>query len=192
MMMKKLFALMLMTLAAPAFAEEVKEAAKPFFTLRSTEFVVTIAFLLFVGLLVYLKVPGLLMGLLDKRADAIKASLDEAKALRDDAQRLLASYERKQREVQEQSARIVTHARNEATAAAAKAREDLKGSIARRIKAAEDQIASAEAAAIREVRNRAVALAVAAAGDVMAKSLSDRDGDALIDESITLVEARMH
>lgn len=192
MVMKKLLILLLMTLAAPAFAEEVKEAAKPFFTLRSTEFVVTIAFVLFIGLLVYLKVPGLLMGLLDKRADAIKASLDEAKALRDDAQKLLASYERKQREVQEQSARIVAHARDEATAAAARAKEDLKASIARRVKAAEDQIASAEAAAIREVRNRAVAVAVAAAGDVMAKSLTAKDGDALIDTSIALVEARMH
>ena len=94
--------------------------------------------------------------------------------------------------MQEQSARIVAQARDAANAAAARAREDLKDSIARRIKTAEDQIASAEAAAIREVRNRAVAVAVAAAGDVMAKSLTASDGDALIDESIKLVEARMH
>ena len=189
--MKKLLALLLL-LASPAFAEEAKEAAKPFFSLRSTDFVVTIAFLVFIGFLIYMKVPGMLLGLLDKRAEAIKASLDEAKALRDEAQMLLASYERKQREVQEQSARIVAQARDAANAAAARAREDLKDSIARRIKTAEDQIASAEAAAIREVRNRAVAVAVAAAGDVMAKSLTASDGDALIDESIKLVEARMH
>ena len=191
MVMKKLLALLLL-LASPAFAEEAKEAAKPFFSLRSTDFVVTIAFLVFIGFLIYMKVPGMLGGLLDKRAEAIKASLDEAKALRDEAQMLLASYERKQREVQEQSARIVAQARDAANAAAARAREDLKDSIARRIKTAEDQIASAEAAAIREVRNRAVAVAVAAAGDVMAKSLTASDGDALIDESIKLVEARMH
>ena len=192
MTMKKLLLPLLLVTAYPAIAEEQHAAAEPFFSLHSTEFVVTIAFLLFIGLLVYLKVPGLLMGLLDKRAEGIKASLDEAKALRDDAQKLLASYERKQREVQEQSARIVAQARDEAAAAAAKAKEDLKGSIARRVKTAEDQISSAEAAAVREVRNRAVSVAVAAAGDVMAKSLTAKDDDALIDGAIKLVETRMH
>lgn len=190
MMMKKLIPL-LMLVASPAMAEEMAEA-EPFFSLRSTEFVVTIAFLAFVGLLIYLKIPALLTGLLDKRAEGIKASLDEAKALRDEAQKLLASYERKQREVQDQSARIVAQARDEAAAAAAKAKDDLKASIARRVKTAEDQIASAEAAAVRAVRDRAVTIAVAAAGDVMAKSLTAKDGDALIDGAITLVEARMH
>lgn len=189
MMMKKLLPL-LMLLATPALAEEA--VAKPFFSLRSTEFVVTIAFLAFVGLLIYLKIPGLLTGLLDKRAEGIKASLAEARALRDEAQKLLASYERKQRDVQDQSARIVAQARDEATAAAAKARDDLKAAIARRVKTAEDQIASAEAAAVREVRNQAVSVAVAAAGDVMAKSLTAKDGDVLIEDGIRLVEARMH
>ena len=84
MVMKKLLPLTLL-LAAPAFAEEAHEAAVPFFSLRSTEFVVTVAFLVFIGFLIYMKVPGMLMGLLDKRAEGIKASLDEAKALRDDA-----------------------------------------------------------------------------------------------------------
>ena len=194
MMMKKLIPL-LMLVASPAMAEEVATEmakAEPFFSLRSTEFVVTIAFLAFIGLLIYLKIPALLTGLLDKRAEGIKASLDEAKALRDEAQKLLASYERKQREVQDQSARIVAQARDEAAAAAAKAKDDLKASIARRVKTAEDQIASAEAAAVRAVRDRAVTIAVAAAGDVMAKSLTAKDGDALIDGAITLVEARMH
>ena len=194
MMMKKLIPL-LMLVATPALAEEVATEmakAEPFFSLRSTEFVVTIAFLAFVGLLIYLKIPALLTGLLDKRAEGIKASLDEAKALRDEAQKLLASYERKQREVQDQSARIVAQARDEAAAAAAKAKDDLKASIARRVKTAEDQIASAEAAAVRAVRDRAISIAVAAAADVMAKSLTAKDGDALIDGAITLVEARMH
>ena len=194
MMMKKLLPLLLL-LASPAMAEEVATEmahAEPFFSLRSTEFVVTIAFLVFIGLLVYLKIPSLLTGLLDKRGEGIKASLDEAKALRDEAQKLLASYERKQREVQDQSARIVAQAREEAAAAAAKAKDDLKAAIARRVKTAEDQIASAEAAAVRAVRDQAISVAVAAAGDVMAKSLTAKDGDALIDQSIQLVETRMH
>lgn len=87
---------------------------------------VLIAFLIFVGVLLYLKVPGTLMGMLDKRASGIKSELEEARALREEAQTLLASYERKQKEVQEQADRIVAAAKEEATVAAEEAREDLK------------------------------------------------------------------
>lgn len=177
----------LLALTAPARAE-----AEPFFTLRSTEFVVTLAFIVFIGAVIYFKVPGILIGLLDKRAAGIKADLAEARALRDEAQKLLASYDRKQRDVQEQSARIVTQAEEEAKAAGAKARQDLAASIARRVKAAEDQIASAEAAAVREVRDRAVSVAVAAAGDLLAKGMTAKDANAMIEASITEVDARMH
>ena len=142
--------------------------------------------------MIYFKVPGILIGLLDKRAAGIKADLAEARALRDEAQKLLASYDRKQRDVQEQSARIVAQAEEEAKAAGAKARQDLAASIARRVKAAEDQIASAEAAAVREVRDRAVSVAVAAAGDLLAKGMTAKDANAMIEASITEVDARMH
>ena len=98
----------------------------------------------------------MLAGMLDKRADGIRTDLDEARGLREEAQALLASYERKQREVQDQADRIVAQARAEAEAAAEQAKADLRQSIDRRLAAAEDQIASAEAAAVREVRDRAV------------------------------------
>ena len=100
-------------------------------------------------------------------AAAIKADLDEARALREEAKSILATYERRQKEVQEQADRIVSSAKEEAMAAAAQAKADLKASIARRLAAATDQIASAEAAAIRQVREQAVAVAIAAAGDVL-------------------------
>ena len=153
---------------------------------------VLIAFLLFVGVLVYLKVPGLLGKKLDERAEGIHAELEEARTLREEAQTLLASYERKQKEVQEQSERIVEHAKQEAAAAAEQAKEDLKGTIARRLKAAEDQIASAEAGAVKEVRDQAVTIAVAAARDVIAKQMSATDANKLIDDSIAEVDAKLH
>lgn len=174
--------------AGPAMAAE----GEPFFTLRSTEFVVTIAFLLFIGVLVYFKVPALIGGLLDKRAAGIKAELDEARALHDEARSILASYERKQKEVQEQADRIVETAKREALAAAEQAKADLKASIKRRLAAAEDQIASAEAAAVREVRDRAVNVAVAAAGDLIAAKMTAAEKNKLIDASIGEVETRMH
>jgi F-type H+-transporting ATPase subunit b len=186
--MRNIIALVLTTgVASPALA-----ATGPFFSLSNTNFVVLIAFLLFIGVLFYFKVPGLLGGKLDERADGIKSELDEARALREEAQTLLASYERKQKEVQEQSERIIATAREEATIAADKAKEDLKKSIARRLAAAEDQIASAEAAAIRDVRDQAIAIAVAAAKDVIAKQMSAADGNKLIDDAIAQVGEKLH
>lgn len=173
--------------ASPALA-----ASGPFFSLGNTDFVVLLGFLLFIGVLFYFKVPTLIGAQLDKRADGIKSELDEARALREEAQALLASYERKQKEVQEQADRIILHAKQEATEAGEQAQEDLKASIARRLKAAEDQIASAEASAVREVRDEAIRVAIGAAKDVVAKKMTATDGNKLIDAAIAEVDSKMH
>jgi len=185
--MKKLSVIILIMAATPAFAESAA-----FFSLYNPHTVVLVAFLIFAGALVYFRVPHLLAGLLDKRADGIRKDLDEAKALRDEAQSLLASYERKQKDVAEQSKRIIEGAEREAREAAKLAKEDLKASIARRLAAADEQIASAESAAIREVRDRAVQIAVAAAREVVAANLTATRESALIDDSIKTVATRLH
>lgn len=184
--MKKL-SILLALVASPAMA-----ASGPFLSLQNTNFVVLIAFLCFIGLLVYMKVPAKLTGMLDARAATIKAELDEARSLREEAKSILATYERRQKEVQEQADRIVSSAREEALAAAAQAKEDLKASIARRLASATEQIASAEAGAIRQVREQAVAVAVAAAGEVLSKQMTADAASASIDEAIAQVEARLH
>ncbi|WP_424985018.1 F0F1 ATP synthase subunit B [Microbulbifer sp. S227A] len=173
--------------ASPALA-----ASGPFFSLENTNFVVLLAFLLFIGVLFYMKVPGKLGGMLDGRAEGIKSELDEARALREEAQTILASYERKQKEVQEQADRIVTTARDEAAQAAEQAKADLQLSIERRIAAAEGQIASAEASAIKEVRDQAVLIAVATAREVIGKQMTAADGNKLIDNAIAEVDAKLH
>lgn len=174
--------------ATPALAA----GDKPFFSLSNTDFVVSVAFLIFIGILVYYKVPGLVGGMLDKRAISIKAELDEAKALREEAQSLLASYERKHKEVQEQADRIVASAKEEATNAAVAAKEDIAASIVRRLTAAEEQIASAQAAAVKAVRDQAISVAVGAAKDVMAKQMDAKSAGALIDTSIATVGEKLH
>ncbi|WP_137109979.1 F0F1 ATP synthase subunit B [Rhodobacter sp. SY28-1] len=184
--MKKL-SILLTLLASPAMA-----ATGPFFSLQNTNFVVLVAFIAFIGILIYMKVPAKITGMLDARAATIKAELDEARALREEAKSILATYERRQKEVQEQADRIVSAARDEALAAAAQAKEDLKASIARRLASATEQIASAEAAAIRQVREQAVSVAIAAAGDVLSKQMTADAASASIDEAITQVEARLH
>lgn len=181
-----------LSLGLALFATPSLAASGAFVSLANTNFIVLLAFLLFVGVLVYLKVPGLLMGMLDKRAEAIRAELNEAKALREEAQTILASYERKQREVQEQSQRIIEHAKQEAELAAEQAKEDLKVSIARRIQAAEEQIGSAQAKVVKEVRDEAIKVSIAAARDVIAKQMTAASGNKLIDEAITTVEAKLH
>ncbi len=173
--------------AGPAMA-----ATGPFISLNNTNFVVLIAFLVFVGVLVYMGVPGKLTGMLDARAVQIKADLEEARNLREEAKTILASYERKQREVQEQSDRIVAGAREEAMVAAKQAKADLKTAIARRLAAAQDQIASAEASALRQVKERAVSVAVAVAGDVLAKQMTAETAALSIDDAISQVELRLH
>lgn len=184
--MKKLIVFLTLT-ASPALA-----ASGPFFSLRNTNFVVAIAFLVFIGILIYFKVGTQIGAMLDKRAAGIKSDLDEARALHDEARSVLASYERKQKEVEAQAGKIVETAKREAMAAAEQAKEDLRSSIARRMASAEEQIASAEAAAVRQVRDTAVNVAIAAAGDVIAGQMTAARKNKLIDDAIGEVEAKLH
>ena len=190
--MKYALAAFLTVAASPVLAASKNPFSADFWSLSNTDMIVLIAFLIFIGILIKFKVPAMLTGLLDQRAAGIRSDLDEAKSLREDAQTLLASYERKQREVAEQAERIVANAKEEATRAAEQAKVDIKASITRRLASAEDQIESAKAAAIRDVRNQAVTVAVAAAQDVIAKQTTAADADKMIDDSIAEVGAKLH
>ncbi len=186
--MRNLVSLGILALSAsPALA-----AGGPFLSLYNTNFVVLLAFLVFVGIILWAKVPGRLGGMLDARAAGIRANLDEARALRDEAKAVLASFEAKQKEVEVQSARIVAAAKSEAEEAAKAAKADLEQSIARRMAAAEEQIAAAETAAIAQVREQAITVAVAAAADILAKQSTAEGVAASIDEAITQVAAKLH
>lgn len=175
-------------LAAPAFAAE----EGPFFSLRNAEFVIGVAFILFIVALFYFGVPKMIGKMLDARAEGIRKSLDEAKALREEAKVLLASYEAKSREVTAQADRIVAQAKNEAEIAAKQAKADLAKAIDRRLTAAGEKIASAEAAAIRSVREQAVGVAVSVAAEVLAKQSTAASAKASIEEAIDQVAARLH
>lgn len=185
--MVRLTVVLVALLASPAFA-----ASGPFISLRNTNFVVIIAFAIFIGIVLYLGVPKMLGGLLDKRAAAIKAELDEAKSLREEAKALLASYEKKQTEVQAQADRILEAAKAEAAAAAEQAKADIVSSVARRLAAAEDQIASAEASAVKEVRDQAILVAIGAARDIISKQMTEAESNSLIDASIDDVGSKLH
>ena len=175
--------------ASPAFAAV---AGKPFFSLYNTDLIVLVAFVIFVGVLIYYKVPGRVTGILDDRASTIKSELDEARRLREEALELHASFERKQAEVKDKAARIVEKAKADAQIAADETKAEIEASIERRLKAAEEQIASAEAAALRQVRDRAAAVAVSAAGDIIAKNMDDARSDQLIADATEAAGKYLH
>lgn len=185
--MRNILTSLIVLLATPALA-----ASGPFVSLSNTNFVVLIAFLLFVGLLIYLKVPGKLSGMLDERANGIQSELDEARSLREEAQSILAEYERKQKEVQNQADQIILHAKEEAKNAAAAAKDNLKASIKRRLASAEDQILSAQTAAVKEVKDTAVIVAIAAAKDVISSGMNVSHANELIETAIKDTNGKFH
>jgi len=160
--------------------------------LNNTNIVVGIGFVIFVAVLIYFGVPGMIARKLDERSVRIKAELDEARALRDEAQTLLAGYERRQKEVKAQAEDIVVAARREAEKAAEAAKEEIRKSVARRLHTAGEQIAAAEQAAVRQIRDQAVTVAVAAAGDVLRGQIQATEANRLIDAAIDEVGAKLH
>jgi F-type H+-transporting ATPase subunit b len=154
------------------------------FNPRMPEFWVMVAFLLFVGLLAYYGVHNLIGRALDARADAIRKELEEARRLREEAQELLADYQRKSREAEDEARSIIEQARREAEALAAETRKGLKDSLERRTKMAEEKITRAEAQAVGEVRSSAVDVAIAAAEQILKTRLAGSAGESLVNQSI--------
>lgn len=121
---------------------------------------------------------------LDDRAETIKAQLDEAEKLREEAQELLASYKRKQQEAEEEAAKILQRAKDEAARLEVKSKEDLANALKRREAAATARIAQAEASAIAEVQALATRVALSAAQALMAENISAQKANAMIDAAI--------
>jgi F-type H+-transporting ATPase subunit b len=153
---------------------------------------VLVAFLMFVGLLVYLKVPATVTRMLDDRSAKIAQELDQARKLREEAQALLEGYQKKRAEAERDAAAIVAQAKVDAGEFAAEARRKLAETLERRSRQAEQKIAQAEAAAVKEVRTIATDIAVAAATSLVADAAKGPKGDALIADSIAAVKSRLN
>ena len=160
--------------------------------LQDATFWVLISFLIFVGLVVYYKVPGMIAAALDKRAADIAHELDETRKLREEAQQVLASYQRKQRDAEKEAQAIVEQAREEAERLAVETKDNLAAHVERRTKLAEDKIAQAEAQALQEVRAVAADVAVAAARTIIEQKLDGARATQLLDKSIAEVKAKLH
>lgn len=151
-----------------------------------------VGLVLFLALIVYLKVPGMMAKSLDERAANISKELDEAKRLREEAQGLLAEYQRKRKEAEAEAAQIIASAEREATALTEEARQKTEEFVTRRNALSEQKIRQAEADAIGAVRSAAVDLAIAAAERVIAGKADTSTRDALFKDAVGKVQSRLN
>ena len=154
------------------------------------EFWVLVAAAIFVAV-VWKPVRKSLIGTLDERAARIRAELDEAKKLRDEAEQLLAQYQQKEREAAAEAAAIIAHAVEDAERIAAQSARDLDQALARRQRLAEERIAQAEMKALDEIRAVAVDVAIGAAREVIQSQIDDERGGALLDAAIAALPQRL-
>ena len=160
--------------------------------LSDPTFWVLVAFLIFLGIAGWLKVHDIVITGLDGHSARIKAELDEAQRLREEAQATLATYQRKQREALQEAEQIMAHAREEAEIAGKESCAALEVALQRREAQAVDKIAQAEAAALQEVRDLTVDVALAATRKVLGDSLQDDKADALVDAAIKELPDKLH
>lgn len=151
-----------------------------------------IALVIFLGIVVYLKVPGQIGKALDARADKIRHELEEARKLREEAQELLAEYQRKRKAAEAEASDIVAAARHEADLLAKEARKKTEDFVARRTAMAEQKIGQAEAQAMADVRSAAVDIAIAASQKLIAQKASGAGADALFKQGLAELKSRMN
>ena len=151
-----------------------------------------IGLIIFLGLLVYLKVPGMITKGLDDRADKIRNELDEARRLREEAQQLLAEYQRKRKDAEKEAGELIAAAEHEASGLVAEARQKTEDYVKRRTAMAEQKIALAEAEAVNEVRQSAIDIAVSAAETLIAEKADDKTTDELFKSSVKELKERLN
>ena len=155
-------------------------------------FYAMIALFIFLGYMLYLKVPGMMGKALDGRAEKISDELADARRLREEAQQLLAEYQRKRKEAEKEAAGIISSAEHEAKAIAAEAKKKTEEYIVRRTALAEQKITQAESQAILDVKSSAVDIAVAATESILASKLTGKTSEDYFAKSISEVKTHLN
>jgi F-type H+-transporting ATPase subunit b len=156
------------------------------------EFWVAVAFVIFLAGLGYLGVHRMLLTAIDDRRARIKAELDEARRLRDEAQALLAQYQGKRQEAEREAEGIIAGATAEAERMAVEAKAKMEEFVARRTKLAETKIAQAEAQALADVRSAAADAAVAAAEQILTQTAKGQVAQDLLTQGIEDVKKKLN
>lgn len=151
-----------------------------------------VGLIIFMGIVLYLKVPAMVTKSLDERADKIRDELDEARKLREEAQNLLAEYQAKRQAAQKEADEIVSAAKREANVLSEDAARKTAEFVERRTASAEQKIAQAEAQAMAEVRASAVDVAIAAAEQIVAGKVTGATASGLIKSSISEIKTKLN
>ena len=155
------------------------------------QFLVLVAFVITIALIgktVYQKVSSAL----DERSEGIRRNIEEATRLREEAQDLLASYQRKQRDAANEAKEIAERAKGESEYLAEKSAADMDAMIERRKRQAKDRIAQAEVTARDEIRAAAIDVALEASRRILADKVSGKKGATLIDAAIKDLPSLLH
>jgi F-type H+-transporting ATPase subunit b len=158
----------------------------------SPDFWVAVSFVIFIGVLIYFGAHRMIIDAIDGRRDRIKAELDEARRLKDEAAALLAEYRRKQQEAEREAAAIIEGARAEADRLGIEAMAKMEEFLTRRTKLAETKIAQAEAQALADVRSAAAEAAVAAAEKVLSTTVKGKVADDLLAAGIADIKGKLN
>lgn len=158
---------------------------------ESPEFWVAVAFVIFVAA-IFRPIRRQLFSALDARGERIRATIEEAHSLREEAQRLLAESKRKHRDALKEAEEILDHAKAEADRLGEHAQQELEASLRRREQIALDKIAQAEAQAVQEVRNQAIDVALEATAKLIEGKLDKARSDALVAQAIRDLSEKLH
>jgi F-type H+-transporting ATPase subunit b len=162
------------------------------FKLSEPEFWVMVAFFIFVGILVYVGVHRKILDALDQRRNRILAELEDARKLREEAAKLLAEYQRKQRDAEREAQGIIAEAEAEAERIAADAKAKMEDFVARRTKMAVTKIAQAEAQALADVRSAAAEAAAAAAEKILTRTARGKVAEDLVNRGVEDVRKKLN
>lgn len=158
----------------------------------NAEFWVAVSFVAFVAVLIYFGTHRMIIAALDQRSARIKAEIEEARRVRDEAQTLLAEYKRKQQQAEREAEAIITNARAEAERTAEETKVKMEDFVARRTRMAETKIAQAEVQALADVRAAAADAAVLAAEKILRETAKGAVADELLDKGIKDVRAKLN
>jgi F-type H+-transporting ATPase subunit b len=156
------------------------------------EFWVAVAFVILMGIFAYAGVHKTVLNALDHRSERIRAELEDARRLKEEAAKVLAGYQARRASAEREAQDILANAKAEAERIAAEAKAKLEDFVARRTKAAESKIALAEAQALADVRAAAADAAVAAAASVLSQTVKGKVADDLLTKGIAEVRKRLN
>ena len=178
------------TLPALILSYEVSHAAgsKKMVSLDNTDFVVLISFLIFVGVLVYFKVPSIVGAFLDKRSNDIQNEIEKAGEILEEAKKILSSIEADHIRTSETIGQMVQTAKSRAGDEEEKAKKNIEELMKNKLISAEGQVMSNERKILEEIEGRAIDLSIEKVRMKLSKSLSSSDYDNQFDASIQSIE----